>query len=126
MENKIRKMLQSSSFAVAGSFRSKSKYAYKILLDLLEREKEVYPVNPRGGEVEGMKCWVSVNEIPVIVDVVSLVTTPTVTESIVRQCLEKGIKNIWMQPGAESKEAISFCENNGINVVHDACLLLNR
>lgn len=126
MEDKINKMLNSQSYAVAGSFRSKSKYAYRILLDLLKSEKKVYPVNPRGSQVEGLKCYQSVLDIPEIVDVVSIVTPPLITENIVFQCRKKGIKNVWMQPGAESRKAIDFCLKNNINVIYNACLFKGK
>ncbi len=87
-------------FAVAGSFRKRSKYAYKVLLDLLEKGKKVYPINPKGGQVEGLQVYKDVKKIPARVGGISLVTPPEVTEKIVKQCKETGIKYVWMQPGA--------------------------
>ncbi|MDA3792164.1 MAG: CoA-binding protein [Elusimicrobia bacterium] len=110
-------------YAVAGSFRNKSKYAYQVLLDLLERGKKVYPVNPGGGQVEGIDVYKNVKDIPEKVEAVSIVTPPQVTETIVKDCRDKGVGYVWMQPGAESKEAIQFCRDNSIEVIYHACLL---
>ena len=126
MENLIKEFLLQKSFAVVGSFRDESKYAYKILKDLKNKGYEVYPVNPKIKEVEGLKCYPTVMDIPVIVDVVDIVTPPQVTEQIVRECLRKGISRVWMQPGAESDTAIKFCQNNNIKVIYNACIMLGK
>jgi len=126
MEHLIKEFLLQKSFAVVGSFRDESKYAYKILKDLKNKGYEVYPVNPKIKEVEGLKCYPTVMDIPVIVDVVDIVTPPQVTEQIVRECLRKGISRVWMQPGAESDTAIKFCQNNNIKVIYNACIMLGK
>jgi predicted CoA-binding protein len=44
----------------------------------------------------------------------------------VRQAHDLGLKRIWMQPGAESQEAIAFCREHGIEVVYHACAMVHR
>ncbi len=124
MENDIKDFLKQKSFAVAGSFKDESKYAYKIFRMLLAKGKEVYPVNLNVKEVEGRKAYKSVKDIPFDVDAASLVTPPQASEKIVRQCLEKNIKKVWFQPGAESEAAVKFCRDNGIDVIHGLCVML--
>ena len=124
MKNLINDFLKQNSFAVVGSFRNESKYAYKILKDLIKKGHEVFPVNPNLSEVEGRKCYKKLADIPSKVDVVDIVTPPPVTEKIVRECLENSIKRVWLQPGAESEDAVRFCRDNGIDVVYGICLML--
>ncbi|MEA3506217.1 MAG: CoA-binding protein [Elusimicrobiota bacterium] len=119
----LEKFFQQEVFAVAGSFRNKSKYAYKVLLDLIGRDKKAYPVNPKGGKVEGLNVYKSVKDIPRQVEAVSIVTPPAVTEKVVGDCAGAGVKYVWMQPGAESEKAVQFCRDKGIEVVYRACLL---
>ncbi len=126
MQELIKEFLSQKKFAVVGSFRNESKYAYKILKDLKEKKYEVYPVNPNIKEVEGLKCYPTVLDLPEQVDVVDIVTPPPVTEEIVKQCLQKGIMRVWIQPGAESEKAIKFCQENNIKVVYNACLMLGK
>ena len=126
MENLVRDFLKQKNFAVAGSFRNETKYAYKILRDLIKRGHEVFPVNLVLDSVEGKKCYKSVSEIPFRVDVVSVVTPPSVTEKIVRECLKRSIKKIWLQPGAESEDAIKFCRDNGMDVIYGLCVMIER
>ena len=124
MQDLIKDFLKQKRFAVIGSFRNESKYAYQILKALKDKGYEVYPVNPRLKKVEGLTCYISVKDIPVICDVADIVTPPAVTERIVRECKEKGITRVWLQPGAESNEAIKFCKENDINVVYNLCVMM--
>lgn len=126
MQELIKEFLTQKSFAVIGSFKNESKYAYKILKDLTQKGYKVYPVNPNLKEVEGLKCYPTILDIPLAVDVVDIVTPPQVTEQIVKQCFQKGISRIWMQPGAESEEAIKFCQENNMKVIHNACVMLAK
>jgi len=124
MENLVKDFLKQKRFAVIGSFRNESKYAYKILKTLKNKDYEVYPVNPKLKEVYGITCYPTVKDIPVVVDVVDIVTPPAVTEKIVLECKEKGITRVWMQPGAESEKAIKFCKDNDIDVIHSLCVMM--
>lgn len=124
MENLVKDFLSQKTFAIAGSFRNDSKYAYRILRKLKEKGYKVYPVNPRLKEIDGLICYPSVRDIPVSVDVVNLVTPPQATTGIVRECKDKGITKVWFQPGAQSKEAINFCRENNIKVIHGLCVML--
>ena len=108
---------------MAGSYCNTSKVAYRILQKLISEDHVVFPVTLSIKEVEGCKCYKSVLDIPGNVDAIDLVTPPAVTEKIVKDCLTKGIKMVWMQPGAESDTAIKFCEANGIEVIHNTCIL---
>ena len=124
MEDLVIDFLRQKKFAVIGSFKNKEKFAYKILVDLLEKGYEVFPVNLGLREVEGRACYKTISDIPHSVDVASIVTPPLITESILKECLQKGIKRVWLQPGAENPAAIQFCHNNGIKVIYGMCVLM--
>lgn len=124
MESLIKDFLKQKSFAVVGSFRNESKYAFMILRKLKEKGYQVYPVNPRLDRVDGLKCYKSISDMPFAVDVADIVTPPEVTERIARECKDKGIKRLWLQPGAESEKAIEFCKRNGISVVYNLCVMI--
>jgi len=129
MKDLVIDFLRQKRFAVIGSFRNKEKFAYRIFVDLVKKGYEVFPVNPRLGEVEGRVCYKTISDIPGGVDVANIVTPPSVTEGILKECLQKSIKRAWLQPGAESPDVIQFCHDNGIKVIHSVCVmmeLLNR
>ena len=122
----IREFLNQKTFAVVGSFRNETKYAYKIVKALKERGYVVYPVNPHTKEIEDLICYPGILDLPEGVNVADIVTPPVATEKIVQQCLQKGIMRIWMQPGAESEKAVAFCNENKMKVIYNACVMLGR
>jgi uncharacterized protein len=126
MNDLIKDFLSQKTFAVAGSFKNESKYAYQIFKHLIGNGYEVFPVNPGLSEVEGRPCYKRISDIPASVDVVNLVTPPLATEAILKECLEKGIRRAWLQPGAESQAAIDFCKHNNISVVYGVCVMLEK
>lgn len=124
MESLVKDFLNQKSFAVIGSFRNESKYAFRILRKLRKKGYEVCPVNPRLDEVDGLKCYKSISDMPFAVDVANIVTPPEITERIVRECKDKGVYRVWLQPGAESIKAIEFCERNKIKVIYNLCVMV--
>ena len=125
MQELIKEFMGQKRFAVVGATDNPEKYGNRIVKNLRDRGYEVYPVNPKLGEVEGLRCWDSIADIPVKVDVVDFVVPPSATEEILKQCKELGLDRIWLQPGSESETAISFCQANNLKVVHGVCVMLN-
>ena len=125
MKELIKEFMALKVFAVIGASSNIEKYGYKIFKNLLSRGYRVYPVNSGLNELDGVKCYKSLSEISDKIDVVDIVVPPKITEEIVKECKKLGLTRVWMQPGAESKQAIEFCNKNGIKVVHDACVMMN-
>ncbi len=123
MNDIINGFLLNNKIAVAGSFKNQEKYAYVILNELLRQGYEPVPVNPNYPEVEKLKCYKSVSDLPDEVLAVNIVTPPDITRRLVEECLHKGIQYVWLQPGAESDDAIEFCRKNGMKVIFDTCIL---
>ncbi|MFO7831025.1 MAG: CoA-binding protein [Desulfuromonadaceae bacterium] len=123
--NDIARFLGAKKFAVAGASTRRHKFGNKVLRCYLEHGYDVIPVNPGADEVEGLTCVASVTDLPPEVDALSIITAPAVTLEVVQQSVEKGIKHIWMQPGAEEPEAVELCREHEINVIADgSCLLV--
>ena len=122
-QNLITEFLALPRYAVVGVSADRKKYGYKIWRSLREKGYTVYPINPRYDDIEGERCYRSLAEVADRVDVVDLVVPPKVTEEIVTECADLGLTRVWMQPGAESEEAIRFCHENGISVLHDVCVM---
>jgi predicted CoA-binding protein len=113
-------------FAVVGASRNPKKYGHQVFRDLKEAGYAVYPVNPNAEVLLGDTCYPSLEYLPAKPDVVTLVVPPQVTEKLVETCRRLGITKVWMQPGSESDDAITFCEKNGIKVVHSLCVMVER
>ena len=123
MQELIERFMSKKKFAVIGATANPHKFGNKIVKNLKNRGYDVYPVNPGLKELEGLKCYPSLQEIPTKVDVVDFVVPPEVTEEVIKECRALGLNNIWLQPGAESDAAIDYCRKHGLNVVHDVCVM---
>lgn len=122
---RIERFLAADRFAVVGASADRSKYGNKVLRCYQLNGRSAVPVNPRETEVEGVACVATVSDLPADVASISVITPPAVTEKVVEEAIRKGIKNIWMQPGAESATAVQRCEQAGINVIADgSCILV--
>jgi len=119
MQDLIGEFMAQKTFAVVGATDNPEKYGNQIFKNLKSRGYEVYPVNPRLEELEGVKCYASLDDIPLKVDVVDFVVPPEVTEVTLQKCKRLGLNRIWLQPGSESEAAIAFCHENSLKVVHD-------
>ncbi|MFC2019246.1 CoA-binding protein [Chloroflexota bacterium] len=125
MQDLIKLFMAQKRFAIVGATDDISKYGHEILHNLINRGYEVYPVNPRLKEIDGIKCYPSLSDLPVKVDIVDFVVPPQVTEGILKECKRLDIKRIWLQPGSESEAALTFCHENKMNVVHGVCVMLS-
>ena len=125
IQDQIKQFLASPAFGVVGASTNRDKYGNKVLRCYLQNGKNAVPVNPNEAAIEGISCAATINDLPPNVQSISMITPPAVTARLVPLALAKGIKNIWMQPGAEHPEAVAFCRVNGINVIADgSCILV--
>lgn len=111
-------------WAVVGASRDRSKFGNRVFRSLRDAGYIVFPVNPKGGMLEGAEVYPSLAELPEPPEVVDMVVPPAVTEQVVEEAHRLGLTRIWMQPGAESEAAIAYCHEHGIEVVHDACAMV--
>ena len=114
---RIEAFLASTCFAVVGASTDRSKYGNKVLRCYMQNHRKAYPVNPKAPEVEGLRAYPSLAALPERVPAISVITPPPATEQVVREAHAAGVKHVWMQPGAESDEAIRAAEALGMNVI---------
>ena len=123
--DQIDRFLTSAAFGVVGATARRHKYGNKVLRCYQQSGRRAVPVNPREAEIEGAACVASVLDLPDDVKSISVITPPRVTERVVQEAISKGIEHVWMQPGAESDQAVADCEAAGINVIADgSCVLV--
>ena len=94
---------------------------------------QVYAVNPRISTFKGGPSYPDLKAIPEKPDAVFILASPKTTEQIVEQCVELGIKHVWMhclmgtKPGLQegassvSQAAVETCKANGIAVIPGSC-----
>jgi predicted CoA-binding protein len=113
-------------WAVVGASQDRRKFGNRIYHNLRGAGYTVYPVNPKGGELDGEVVYPSLAALPETPQVVDLVVPPQASEQVVVEAHQLGISRVWMQPGAESQTAIDYCHKHGIQVVHHACAMVHR
>jgi hypothetical protein len=121
----VEDFLAQKRIAIVGVSRNPKDFSASLFQEFTRRGYDVVPVNPKATEVLGQPCFARVQDIQPPVDAVLLMTSPEVTESIVSDCAQAGIRRIWMYratgKGAVSSQALAFCEEHGIRVVPGQC-----
>jgi uncharacterized protein len=122
---RIDMFLDAKAYGVVGASANRGKYGNKVLRCYLQNGYRAVPVNPREKDIEGIPCVATVMDLPDDVESISVITPPHVTDEVVEMAVRKGIKHVWMQPGAESPTAVARCRESGINVIADgSCILV--
>jgi len=126
MSNYVAEFPKYRKWAVIGVSDDREKYGNKIYRDLRSAGYLAFAINPKLTIVEGDPCYASLKDLPELPDVVDLVVPPAVSLKVVEECLALGIKRIWFQPGSESEEAVKKAQDGGMEVVHDACIMIQK
>lgn len=120
----VNEFLSCSKIAVAGVSRTGKKFGNSAVRELRKKGYSVLPVNPNANEIEGEKCFSNLNQLPEKVDAALVVVPPDESMKVVKDAVSAGIKNIWLQQGSESTEAINYCNDNGVKIVYGQCILM--
>ena len=118
--------IKEKKIAVVGVSHKPEKYGFKIFKDLIDAGYSVEGINPTDGEIAGKQIHRNLKELKVLPDLVITVVPSKITERVVDECKELGIKEIWMQPGSESQDAIDKAKGYGISVVYNACFMVGH
>lgn len=121
-----RLLMQNRSIAVVGlsaNWHRPSHFAAKYML---EHGYAVIPVNPAYGEVLGQKCYASLRDIPMQVDIVDCFRRPEDIPAIVDDAIAIGAKVLWMQIGVVNAGAARKAEAAGLEVVMDRCVKIEH
>jgi uncharacterized protein len=114
--------------AVVGVARDGKNPANLIYRRLRDAGHEVFAVNPRATEVEGVQAFASVGGIPGGVDGVVIATPPAATEAVVAECAAAGVRRVWIHrslgTGSVSPEAVALGQRLGMAVIDGACPMM--
>lgn len=113
-----------TTVAVVGATDNPSKYGYVIYRDLKRKGFLVYPVNRSRARVDGDPTFASVGELPERPTLVNIVVPPEETLLVLEECRRLELRNIWLQPGAESPEVLAFLQEQGLNYLANACIMV--
>ena len=112
------------SIAVIGANRDPSRFSNKAVRAWKARGYTGYPINPtETGEIEGLPLRDRVGDVPEPIDEATLYVRPSIGMGLLEELKEKGIKKVYVNPGAESMELLDKAYELGLETVV-ACSIL--
>ncbi|MGB8982227.1 MAG: CoA-binding protein [Anaerolineales bacterium] len=133
LDNLVQDFLAQKKIAIVGVSDKRDTGCNISYKNFKKNGYQVYAVNPRISTYEGQPCYPDLKSIPEKVDAVFILASPKVTEQIVQQCVDLGVKHVWMhcmmgtKPGlaaamtSVSPSAVEMCKANGIAVIPGSC-----
>jgi predicted CoA-binding protein len=93
--------------AVIGASSNRQKFGNRAVRAFQQQGYTVIPINPHEAEVEGLKAYASVLDVPGPIDMASIYVPPDVGERLIEEIARKQIPEVWLNPGAESEALIA-------------------
>ena len=109
--------------AVVGASSDRSKFGNKALRAFRAEGHTVIPINPNEREVEGLKTYASVLDVPEAIDMATVYVQPEVGQQLLAEFEQKKIPEIWINPGAESDDLVAEAKRRQLNIIQ-ACSIV--
>lgn len=122
-DEQIKEIYKLKTIAVVGMSKNPEKAAHYVPKYLSEKGYNVIPVNPTTDEILGKKCYHTLAEIPVHVDIVDVFRPSEQVQPVIEEAVKIKPKVIWLQEGIHNPEAESIAKKVGIDVVFNRCML---
>jgi predicted CoA-binding protein len=118
--------LMNKRIAVTGVSRSSKGHGANVVYQRLkERGYEVVAINPNADRVEGDMCYPDLKSVPGDVKAVVIGTRPEIAEATMRECVDLGVKQVWMHRGpgggSVSEAATAYGREHGVTVIDGGC-----
>ncbi len=111
--------------AILGASADRAKFGNKSVRAHLQAGYEVFPVNPKGGQIEGLAVYRTLAEVPATrLNRVSVYLPPSIAAATVDEILAKGCDEVWLNPGSESPEVLAKARKLGLDVIA-ACSIVD-
>ena len=121
----INDFLEPKQIALIGLSRDPKKFSRAVFKELRAKGYDIYPVNPNMDDAEGVKCYHNIADLPEDVKHALFMTPKSNTAGAVENAVHHGFTHIWLQQGAETKEAIEIARQNGVKLVSGACIMMH-
>ncbi len=106
------------SVAIIGASSDRSKFGNKAVRAHLAQGYDVYPVNPKGGTIEGLTVYKSLADVPVDnLDRVSVYLPPAVGLKVLDEIAAKGCRELWLNPGSDDPQVIARARELGLEPI---------
>ena len=106
------------TIAILGASTDRNKYGNKAVRAYRDKGYDVFPINPGAAEIEGLKAYSSLDEIPVdSLDRISVYVPPMVGIGLLAELQDADAEEVWLNPGSESPELLARAEEIGLDVI---------
>lgn len=120
----IRQFMAPKKMAVVGASRNPRKFGGSVIKELKDKSFELYPVNPHTDEIQGLKCYRTIESLPADVEHILLLTPKEETAAAAKQVVSRGARMVWIQQMADTPEAVQILEEAGIRVISKKCIFM--
>ncbi|HCY40866.1 MAG TPA: CoA-binding protein [Prolixibacteraceae bacterium] len=120
----IDNFISAKNIAVVGMSRSGKKFGNMAVKELKDKGYEIFPVHPEAKEIDGLTCYPDLKSLSGKVDGVWISIPPKNVLPVLEEAAQIGLKNIWLQQGAWSKEVQETIDKLQLPVVSKKCILM--
>ena len=124
MDPAIQNFIECKRIAVVGASRSGKKFGNTVATELKQRGIEVFLVHPEAQEIGGEHCYPNLAALQGQAEAVVICVAPKAAGQALREAVQAGIKNIWIQQGAQSPETLALAKELGVTPVVGKCVLM--
>lgn len=124
-QQQINGFVAGKTIAIAGASRKEKSFSADVAKHLQELNYKLWYVNPNyeTDELENSKVQ-SIKTLPEDVKHLLVLTPAIETELVVKQAIEHGIDNIWIQQNSETTAAIALAQETQVNLIHHLCIFM--
>ena len=110
--------------AIVGASSDRTKFGNKSVRAHLKAGYEVYPINPKGGMIEGLTVYRSLADIPhARLDRISVYLPPAVALGALDEIVAMGAGEVWLNPGSESPAVVKRAKELGLSPILDCSIV---
>ena len=119
---------RATSIAIVGASSNPARPSYFVATYLLSSsaDYDVYFVNPREQEILGEPVYASLEDLPVVPDIVDVFRRPEDLPAVAAEAVAVGAGVFWAQLGLSSDEAAAVAVGAGLDVVMDRCVKIEH
>lgn len=116
-------MSEMKTVAVIGASSNRSKYGNIAVRAFRQAGYNVIPINPNEADVEGLRTYASVLDVPDAIDMATVYVPPDIGERLMEEIAKKGIPEVWLNPGAGSRQLLAKARALGLKPI-EACSIV--